>query len=470
MANIGSLVVSLIAKTGLFDRNMKRSRRQMSFFARQAQATRHMIMGLGARIIAFAGIAGLGYMIKQTMAAIDATAKLADQLQIGTEALKGFELAAKINGASMQDMQKGLQMMTRRLAETKAGIGQAKYGLDAMGLSARDLIMMGPEEAFLTIADSISQMASASDKAFAAYNMFGRGGMQLLNMLNKGRAGLEAYRKEAEKLGIAFSRYDASKVEAANDAITRAKAVLEGLRNTLVIELAPAVEAMATGFTEWANSGEGAASKLENIFKRLALTLAHLADKLEDIFKGKNLSDYILGPLDRSGNAMPGVNQLKMMVFFSEMEKKAADFRAKMAADAAARQGVLFSQNDLELETQRLEMLFKTADQIWKDTRTPLENFIDKMDELDNLIMEGVISWDTYLRAGKKAIEDLHGAASSKSSYNAGQFEVVRESLVSVKGLDSGRMGTQTYQSKSLMELQKQTGLLTTMATKEGLN
>jgi len=241
MATISTLSVNLIARTNVFERKMRTSRRSMSFFTKQAAIARRAMLRFGAGLLAVAGIGGLGYMIVRTMKAIDTTAKLAAALQISTEALKGLELAATISGTSFEVVQKSLEIMVRRLAESKLGIGEAKRGLDEMGLSAQTLINVGTEEAFMRIADGISKIPTAAGKAFAAYTIFGRQGVKLINLFKDGRIGLENFRKEAEKLGMTFSAVDAAKIEEAKAEVLKqfieAPILLKELANH-IIELA----------------------------------------------------------------------------------------------------------------------------------------------------------------------------------------------------------------------------------------
>jgi hypothetical protein len=252
-------------------RNFNRSIRSTSFNMRRL---------LGATV-ALAGVGGFGYMIRQQLKAIDQIGKMSDELNISTQALTGYEHAALITGTSIETLHKGLEIFVRRLGEAKAGIGEGRRGLDMLGLTAQELINMGMEDAFEHVADRIGKMATAAEQAGAAYNFFGRQGVQLINFFQQGEDGIKALREEAERLGLTFDRLDAAKVEAANDAMTRLKALFTGLFRTLTIELAPFIESAATAFTDWATSGEGAGVKLTNAFEAVALSIAEITGEIE---------------------------------------------------------------------------------------------------------------------------------------------------------------------------------------------
>ncbi len=76
-----------------------------------------------------------------------------------------------------------------------------------------------------------------TERATAAIELFGKSGQSLLPLLMQGSEGIAAAQREAEKLGLSFSRIDAHQVEQANEAIVRLKAVFTGIGNQLAIQL-----------------------------------------------------------------------------------------------------------------------------------------------------------------------------------------------------------------------------------------
>jgi len=213
--------------------------RTLAGFNRQIGGTTRTLRRLAGAALAVGGVAGFGYMIKQQMAAIDTTAKLSDRLGMTIEALVGLQHGAKIAGVDTETLNKSLEMFSRRLGEVDMGVGQAKYALDKLGLNYKALIDKSPDAAIGIVADQINSLRTQAEKAAAANYLFGRSGQKLLNLFEKGSTGIRELRAEAVKLGLAFDRIDAAKVEAANDALTRVKALFTGLFRQATIELAP---------------------------------------------------------------------------------------------------------------------------------------------------------------------------------------------------------------------------------------
>ena len=257
MGSLLDLAVSLTAKTGKFSAGFKKAEKRVGRFSSRIKKFSGAILKYGGLLAGVAGVAGMGIMIKRSMEAIDLVGKLSDELDISTERLTGFQHAAALSGTSNETLTKGLQRLVRRLGEAKLGYGEGVKGLEAMGLNARKMAEMLPADALVAISEKLKNMEPATERASAAYTLFARQGQDMMNFLLMGKKGLADAQAEAEKLGISFDRVDASKVEAANDAMQRMRSVFTGIFNKMVIELAPFIERMADKFANMAADGEG---------------------------------------------------------------------------------------------------------------------------------------------------------------------------------------------------------------------
>jgi hypothetical protein len=280
MVMLGNIVVGLTATTGRFQRDMNRAAGTVKSFTAGAAAGIGKVAAFGSAIMGIAGVGSLGMLMKSSMKNIDATAKLADRIGETTERLQGLRYAADITGAGSENLDKSLQKMQKTVGEASQGIGQGRLALNALGLSVDDLAGKSPAEQFSLIAENVNKLKTAEDRAFVATNLFGRSGQSLINTLALGKDGLAAMQAEAEKLGIAFSRVDAAKVEAANDALTRVGRVFQGIGNALAIELSPYIESAAMKFVELAGSGEGMGNRVANGIRWVAESIAKAADML----------------------------------------------------------------------------------------------------------------------------------------------------------------------------------------------
>ncbi len=229
-------------------------------------------------LIGVAMAAGIGIMVKQQLAAIDTTAKLSDNLNIQTEDLIAYRLAAELAGVESATFDKALEQLIRRLGEAAGGTGLAKQQLDDLNLSAKELIQLDTGAAFRIIADEISKLPTQAERADAAYQLFGRSGVQLVKILELGSKGLIAQRREAEALGLTFSRVDAKRVEDANDAILVAQRSITGLAQRLTIELAPSFTFVAEEITETIKRNDSFKEEVVEGARQVASAIAFIGD------------------------------------------------------------------------------------------------------------------------------------------------------------------------------------------------
>ena len=212
---------------------------------------------LKATIAGLAGAAGLGLLVRSSLKSVDALAKTSDKLGTTTEALAGLRYAAELSGVSSNTLDMALQRMTRRLSEAADGTGEAKGALRELGLDAQALAAMAPDQAFTKISGAMENVSTQGEKVRLAFKLFDSEGVALVNTLALGEEGLSNMAAEADALGIAVTRLDASKVEAANDAMTRAGGLLDGIGNQLAIESAPFLDALVDGFVDAAVEAGG---------------------------------------------------------------------------------------------------------------------------------------------------------------------------------------------------------------------
>lgn len=239
---------------------------------------------------------------RKSMESIDATGKMADRLGTTTEALIGLQHAGDIAGLGAQTVSKGMEMMTRNLGNAVVKGDETSKVLAQFGLDAGKLAAMKPDQAFMEIADAISQIQNPAQQAALAVAVFGRSGMDLLNVLSIGRGGLEAMRADVEALGSSFSRLDAANVEKANDAIGRMVKALGALKITAAKQLAPYLTGLADFITKnkdaitttvaW-TAGLGAAAFA---LKKIVTVSVTVVSAIKAIAKAQTLALALTGP------------------------------------------------------------------------------------------------------------------------------------------------------------------------------
>lgn len=365
-------------------------------------------------VMTVAAVAGSAYMIKRQMEAIDVIAKLSDRLGIATEDLVGLQHAASISGVSTEALNKSLDMFVRRLGEMTMGSGEAQRGLEMLGLTTEELIRLSPAEAMGIAADKINRLETQAEKAAAAYFLFGRAGAQLVTMFAVGSEGLREFQREAERLGLTFSRFDAAQIEAANDALTRARATMTGLFRTATIELAPYIEALADKFVDVATSGEGMGANVVNVFEQMSLAAIRFGDVVQG--SSAKLKAFHAGALGGAAGMLDILTWMEKYsggklvdkIFGTEMTggpgKKAAEYRqlaAELMEEAGKEAvGTYGQENAVErfYEGLRTEAAGETA-------KTIPEQYADALRAKIKMIDREIDENERKLTEAKKAAE-----------------------------------------------------------------
>lgn len=235
----------------------------------QARGRMNSLVGTSAKLTGALGgvaVAGFGALIASSLKSNDALAKTADQLGFTTESLRGLQLAGELAGVSQSKLDSSLDKLNVRLGEAQRGTGLAKQSLDELGLSATKLSGLKADERFLQIADAVNKVEDRTKQAKIAMDIFGRSGGDLLVLFDQGTDSIRKTVSEAEALGTALSRVDAAKIEQANDAVTKVKAVFEGFVNRLAVQFAPIIQGIATELKNAALESGGFQQKITQAF------------------------------------------------------------------------------------------------------------------------------------------------------------------------------------------------------------
>jgi hypothetical protein len=226
----------------------------------------------GAAAGAAAAVAGIA-LTKASMKSLDQLAKTADKIGVTTEALRSLQHAGEITGVSTEVMNKALQKMTVSISEAADGSGIAKDTIEDLGLNAVELNKLPLDKKMNVLAKAFGNVENHADRVRYATEIFGAKGAALVNTLALGEDGLNEMAREAEHLGLSMSRIDTAQVEAANDAVSRAGGVFEGLGNQFAVSFSPIIQATADSFrqaaldsADFGNIGQKAAQMLVDGF------------------------------------------------------------------------------------------------------------------------------------------------------------------------------------------------------------
>jgi hypothetical protein len=170
--------------------------------------------------------------------------KLDDMSQrtgMSVEALSELSYAAEMGDASFEDLGKAItksqQLITGAIEGNQGNIDT----LAQLGLSAEALGKLTPDQQLEVFADRLASISDPAERATRAIEIFGKGGRQLLPLLNGGAEGIQKWRAEARALGLQMSTEDATAAAELGDAWSRLTKASEMIATRIGGAVAPAL-------------------------------------------------------------------------------------------------------------------------------------------------------------------------------------------------------------------------------------
>jgi hypothetical protein len=377
-------------------------------------------------------------------------AKLSRALNDTTEGIAALQYAQKSLGGDAGAVNDGLLTLAQTTDAAARGNVYANKTFDQLGLSAKEMAKLTPTEQFKSLSDKIAGIHDPTQRAAAAFRIFGEQNKALLPVLNKGAEGLAKSAEEAKKLGQLPSALNAEKIEQAAVTFDKVKMALEGIGIQILERIAPAVMALSENFDELASKvdlGEKIADAFEYGAKAIAymldlmvglkMTMKTMEGGFIDMFQTFN---DVMQKIIAQGAKLPGsvgqsfrdlqaesnaaadasenkLKELKQEILelansgshvdavtdFMNKLRKATDEAAKALRNAKSAGGAL---NKAVIQNP----LFGRGKEIEKQMATPLEKFSENLGELNALLQANAVGFDTYARAVTDAAQKLQTA------------------------------------------------------------
>ena len=188
------------------------TRRMMAASGRlRAALVTGLVSGLTAALVG----GGLRRSLHDLIDSMSTLANTADKLGLTTDRLQELRYAAQQHGVESRALDVGYQRFTRRLAEAARGTGVLKDIVREF-----DLDTTNADRAFRQFADVLQATPSQAERVRLAFKAFDTEGVSLVNVLQRGSAGLDDMSSQAQALGITLGDLPA-KLRDTGDAIER---------------------------------------------------------------------------------------------------------------------------------------------------------------------------------------------------------------------------------------------------------
>jgi len=358
------------------------------------------------------GVAGLGAFVKSGIDAADALNDMSLRLGVSVKDLASLKLAAEQSGTSLDSVGTGIARLSRSIGDAESGNKNLAKSLKDLGITARD-----PKEAFFQLADAVKRIEDPSKRASLLSDVLGKSYGELIPILSQGSEELRKSAEATETFSDAMARL-APEADKFNDQLVLLKINAAGAAATIIGPL-------VSSFNEWIAVGQE------------VIKTGSLLDKIRFFGLG-NASDEIVTRVrkaaDESAKAIARMRKLAASGETIKLPKLEAPKAQKQAAAVKTkldeidpfireRTAALKAQADeiAEIERDVAEHLKATNDEIFAqgqawaeagraledDMRTPLEKANIEFARLDDLLSQGIITWETYTRAVIKTQEAI---------------------------------------------------------------
>lgn len=428
-AVVGALRVTLGLDSAQFSAGMKNAQTGLQRFAGVAKAG---ALAIGAAMVAAGGAVGVA--MKGMIDQADEMSKLSQSLGITIGDLSRLKYAAALADVDIDGLSKAIKRLSAGMMEaSQSTTGAAAQAFAMLGISVKDAEgNMRPAISVIDdLAERFSKLPDGAEKTALAMRIFGKSGADLIPLLNEGSAGLAELYAEAEQLGIVLDEETGRAAEAFNDNLTRMGVIKDGLITKITAGMLPSLVNLSNALVVAA----GKSASLNSIGAALGWTIRALATSAvtaggffvalaRDIataamVAGKWATGDFAGAAASLavGNAarertLSGVLAINRAIWSNAGAggggggSRPPATVALDSVDTSARRarGSVERLTDAQREAQRAaEEMAREGRRTFEETRTPLEQYTARVEELRRQLAAAAIDQDTFNRAMREA-------------------------------------------------------------------
>ena len=208
---IGAVRVVLGANTANFEAGMRRAKKEAATSATAIQRSLSGIKagfaGAATGIVSGAVLGSLVSLTKRGLEYAGSLGEISQQLGVTTSTLQVYRQAGAQAGATTEEIDKAIAKLTKTAGDAADGVKTAEDSFTRLGISVTDAQgnIKSTDSLLGEIADKLAKIPSPAERASIEVDYFGKAGQRLDPLLTQGSKGVEAVRKEMEKLGIVLS-------------------------------------------------------------------------------------------------------------------------------------------------------------------------------------------------------------------------------------------------------------------------
>lgn len=248
-----------------------------------ADLGKSLIAGLGLVAVA----EGFKNLVKGALDTAEGLTRLSRQTGLSTDTIQAFGRAARETGLSSETANNALEKMSVQLGKASIGSKAGATALSDLGLSAKELLKLTPDERLELIARKLAGIPEPTRRARDEVALFGKGALELDQALVKlGTEGIGGLIARLKELGLYIDDATREKLLGLKEKLRDIEDTSKGLGLQFITGLAPALGRITAGFTGATGAGEG----LQTVGLRVGQVLEGIA--YTAIAVGKSIGAY----------------------------------------------------------------------------------------------------------------------------------------------------------------------------------
>ncbi|TPN38683.1 hypothetical protein FKO01_04975 [Mesorhizobium sp. B2-3-3] len=281
VATVGSISIDLVTNTNSFANGFKSSattvEQQSARMAKAVATVEKGVIGIGTTLknfgvglaagvglTAIASLGGAFERLKATVGEYDKIASDAKTTGLKTDTFQALAFAAKQANVEYEGFNSSLDIFAKNSGLAERGTGALYTGLKNLNRELLRSILhtKDQEERLKLVADAMANTSDATQKAALSTVIFGKGGIEMSRILDQGRASIDKLKKTAQDLGILIPDALLQHAGELDDKLDLLSKVIEVQLGEALINAAPLLVNVTTGFANLSTEINSTAEKL----------------------------------------------------------------------------------------------------------------------------------------------------------------------------------------------------------------
>lgn len=308
--NLFDLTAKLTLDKSDYDKNINEAKVQSQQFSQTSEKTsaKSVVSWMAIATAVIAVVKGVKDAIVSSANYADQIGDTAQKWGFATKEIQEFDYWATMNGTTLESLLTGMRGL----------VNQAEAGANAfkvLGLNVRnnDGTLKGQKQLFLETITALQGVENQTERNALQFEIFGRAGIELGQIINKSSEELNGLSKEAENLGIILSEETINQAGDFNDKLDQLKLSFKSVLAGLISgdpdaekNLDKFLDNLGQRVEEWAPKFVKITSRLlvkvvESLIKMLPTILDSLMESVSNIMLefdwveiGKSIINFIL--------------------------------------------------------------------------------------------------------------------------------------------------------------------------------